>query len=124
MSLTHASLSAVFILVVVQELKNADMRPDRLLSDYTLEELKNATNKYSTERGKRQASSDRVYIAANITESGLNGGFRLGDGMVYGGYTNHPLKAGVYYNIGLRSQVSGTNTPLYAVVMEPISKYI
>ena len=79
------------------------------------------TNEYANERTKRQ-SSESVYIAANITEQDITNGFVLGDGMEYGGYSNHPLNPGVYYNVGLLGAVDGSETPLFNVVESPFSE--
>jgi len=53
---------------------------------------------------------ESVYIAANLTEEQLNGDVKVGDGMDYNGFSNHPLLPGVFYNIGLRGVVPGAQS--------------
>ena len=118
---------ADYVLVVVQEL-TSDLRPSRPLNSYTLEELVEATQRYSDTRPRRQVIPTSLYISANISESQLQGdpGFTVGDGSDYGGYLNYPLKPGVYYTVGLRGVVSGATTPIFAdsSVSPPFSKFM
>jgi hypothetical protein len=108
------------VLVVVQ-IVNGN-QPPRELSEYKLQELIDATGRYSMGRRRRQADENQsVYIAANLTESELTTrGFTLGDGREYGDYTNHQLKPDVRYNVGLWSQVDGTDTPIVNSAQQPI----
>ena len=122
------SFSALYVLVVVQVV-NIGNSLSKDLSAYNLEELIDATDQYrirnSRTRKKRQASNGEfVYIAANLTEAALAGGFTLGDGKDYGGYRNYQLEESGMYTVGLRYQVKGTDTPiiLNSVSSEPISK--
>ena len=87
----------------------------RNISNYTLEELIQETNKYANRRPRRQLNEGPIYIAANVTEGQLEGGILLGDGMEYGGFRNYQLDSDVMYNVGLRSTVAGSETPVYAV---------
>ena len=104
-----------FILVAVQEYTFGATPPTRALSEYSLDELLYENDAYnrrrdSDGRGRRQASTASVYIAANITESTLESGFTLGSGEMVGGYRNHRLRSGFSYNVGLISHFNGTNT--------------
>ena len=110
---------ALYVLVVVQVV--IGNQPPRELSQYTLQELIDETNQYSSGQKKRQAG-ENVYIAANITESDLANGFTLGDGNTYNGYDNHPLEPGMKYSVGLWSQVSGTDTPIINSAPQPLCK--
>lgn len=116
------------MLVLVQELTSSDGKvqpPSRSLEDYSINELKTLTLQYAKrfdQRRRRQAPEEQngVYIAANITEELMESEFILGDGLEYGVYTNHPLTAGVFYNVVLRGAVDGTDTPLFANASDPI----
>ena len=85
----------------------------RDISNYTLEELLEETRKYANTRPSRQLNERPIYIAANVTEGQLEGGILLGDGMDYGGFTNYQLDPDMMYNVGLRSTVAGSETPVY-----------
>ena len=116
---------ALYVLVVVQAV-DIGSEPPKNLSDYSLQELRESTTAYNRARGRRQAMSrGGVYIAANISESKLDGGgFTLGDGTKDKGYINHALEPGLAYTVGLRSKVNGTNIPITvnSVSPQPISK--
>lgn len=85
------------------------------LSNYSVEELVEATQRFSRTRAQRQADMDMVYIAANLTEIELrNNNFIVGDGTSTDDvYTNYAFEPGVKYNIGARGVVNGADTPLY-----------
>ena len=111
MNLLFLPSRASFVLIVVQEQPST-----RSISNYTLEELIEETSKYASRRPSRRPSrqlNERpIYIAANVTEGQLEGGIPLGDGMVYGGFTNYQLDPEMMYNVGLRSTVAGSETPV------------
>ncbi|CAI8013798.1 Receptor-type tyrosine-protein phosphatase delta [Geodia barretti] len=92
------------VLVVVQEV-GGEPRP---LGSYSVEELVELTLEYSSGRQKRQATG--VYIAANISR-GMRSLFELGDGMKYGGYTNHPLMSDTKYRVGVVSMSDTASQP-------------
>lgn len=112
---------SLFVLVVVQVI---DGQPPRPLSDYTLQQLREATRQYRrSQRVKRQTGTgERVYIAANLTESDLASNFTLGDGGNYSDYINHQLEPGMEYRVGLWSQVDGTDTPVLNSAQQRICK--
>ena len=112
------------VLVVVQEV-GGEPRP---LGSYSVEELVELTLEYSRGRQKRQATG--VYIAANtsrgnhvergrglLTSTGvilfvdMRSLFELGDGMKYGGYTNHPLMSDTKYRVGVVSMSDTASQP-------------
>ena len=68
---------------------------------------------------RRQDDEEQVYIAANLTSGELAQDFQLGDGMRHGGFRNYALDPGVSYNVGLRSTVDGSDTPVFAVRNQP-----
>jgi hypothetical protein len=92
------------VLVVVQEV-GGEPRP---LGSYSVEELVELTLEYSRGRQKREATG--VYIAANISR-GMRSLFELGDGMRYGGYTNHPLLSDTKYRVGVVSMSDTASQP-------------
>ena len=128
------------VLVVVQEV-GSNPRP---LGSYSVPELVELTLAYSQSLERRQAAESQptaVYIAANFTR-GREGGrerggererelhgrpygllsfpdsrdlFQLGDGMVYGSYTNHKLQQGTKYRVGVVGVSGDAQQP--AVVM-------
>ena len=120
--------STAHYLVVVQELVSypdgSYDSPARTVDSYELEELLDLTMQYQQDRQRRQALNEEggIYIAANLTEDMLRSGFKLGDSDMYGGYENHRLLAGVFYNVALRGSVQGTDTPIFSPPMEPVGE--
>ena len=107
----------LYVLVLVQELvangNGGYIHPTRTLAEYSLEELLESTSNHGNHRSKRQ-SRVTVYIAANVSETELQGdGIPVGDDKEYGGFRNHALKPGVFYTVGLRGTVAGATTPIY-----------
>jgi len=100
-------------LVIVQQVILDDegiiIEPKDSLTTYTLQELidstQNARNIFLSNRAKRQESITRtvvpVYIAAMISLTELNDNFVVGDGEMYGGYENYPLRADSDYVVAV-----------------------
>ena len=105
----------VLVLKLAPDDNGGYIPPTRPLNDYSLDELKASTDSYSARQRRQAAGLEVVYIAANVSEADLSGGgVAVGDGMVYGGYTNHPLEPGIFHIVGLRGVVAGATTPKYA----------
>ena len=126
--LSPLSCSTLYMLVLVQELvsyaNGTFESPSRPLSSFSLEQLLRSTADFKTQRSRRQTlSNGAVYIAANLSMGQEKDPFQLGDGMEYGGFTNYPLKPGVFYEVGLRGGVNGTNSTIFTAVEQTFSKW-
>ena len=109
---------------MVQEFTGGTPSPSSL-KDISLSDLLEKNEAYNRRRSSRQTETVGVYIAANITMAVLKDGFMLGDGSRHGQYTNHRLRPGYSYNVGLMSGVNGTTNTLFtAANMEPIGGYV
>lgn len=97
-------------MVIVQEVRTNELgnvvEPSKLLTEYSLEELKESTRivkqmQESNPVVKRQSSNGLrpVYIAANI--SSLDNSFSVGDGRSYGEYKNYELQSNKTYRVAI-----------------------
>lgn len=114
--------------MVVQELVcPSDCEPPSLLvEELELEQLLELTELYQQrleESRRRRQLDDRggVYIAANLTMEELVSAFVLGDAMDHGGFTNHQLQPGRFYNVTLRG--TGTDTAVFYTSEERVCKF-
>ena len=97
----------VIVQQVILDVAGTIIKPEDSLITYNLQELIDSTQKARaillSNRAKRQESITviPVYIAAMISLTELNDNFVVGDGEMYGGYENYPLRADSDYVVAV-----------------------